>query len=151
PHAQVRTVQQRVPPGRRVRREGRQGQERGRRRPGLRRADPDLRALPPVHARGPRRAPAQPPPGPDRRPEPQTAEVSAMTTVSTPGHGDHRPAERQRATSSGEHPPLFPPGELEKLHTQDRQAASFIIGIILGIVILALLLYTGICFWVAAG
>jgi hypothetical protein len=44
---------------------------------------------------------------------------------------------------------IFAPAELEMLHTDDRQAATYIICLMLAIFTMGLIGYLAVCFWVA--
>ncbi len=63
-----------------------------------------------------------------------------MADPNPPAHGTTTPTAR---------PPLFPPAQLEQLREDDRKAAAYVVGLMIGIFILGLVGYLGVCFWVA--
>jgi hypothetical protein len=44
----------------------------------------------------------------------------------------------------------FTPTEIEGFHQEDKMAATYIVGLMVGIFILGLVGYLGVCFWVTA-
>jgi hypothetical protein len=45
---------------------------------------------------------------------------------------------------------LFTPAEIEGFHQEDRMAATYIVGLMVGIFVLGLIGYLGVCYWVTA-
>ena len=70
-----------------------------------------------------------------------------MNTTEPHDHGSH---ERPEAT----HPaapasPISPPAEWDAFQIQDKRAAAIIVGLMASIFTTGLLLYLGVCYWVA--
>ena len=63
-----------------------------------------------------------------------------MTEAATPAHGANATADGQT---------VFPPAELETLHSSDREAARNIVCLLGGLFIVGIVLYTLVCIWTA--
>jgi len=63
-----------------------------------------------------------------------------MSDAATIGHGSNGLSSNQT---------LFPPAELELLHSSDREAARNIVCLLGGLFIVGILLYTSVCLWTA--